>query len=106
MSKNILAAIARIDADVALIRQELESGVSLPTPSAGEIKLKSSYSKSAAIAEKARIDEAYERGEITYDKRRGMKMVVTKATKGWTPDKRPTPPSGHGRGGHGASVAN
>lgn len=99
MSKTITEALARIEADVTLIRQELSGSSSevanVVSIDAGPIRLKTSYTKAAAIAEKARIDEAYERGEITYDKRRGMKMVVTKATKGWSPDKRPIPISGH-----------
>lgn len=109
MNSTIVAdALARIAEDVAIIREQLAGAAPAPSNvvpiSSAPIRLKKTYTKAAAIEEKARIDDAYARGEIDYDKKRGMKMVVTKATKGWAPP-RPTPVvSGHGQGGHGASA--
>lgn len=112
MNKIVVAeALARIAADVAIIREQFENASEAPTASnvvpitSGPIRLKKTYTKAAAIQEKARIDEAYARGEIDYDKKRGMKMVVTKATKGWAPPRPAPVVSGHGRGGHGVSAA-
>lgn len=111
MNTTIADALGRIAEDVAIIREQL-TGNPAPAPSnavpitSAPIRLKKTYSKAAAIEEKARIDDAYARGEIDYDKKRGMKMVVTKATKGWAPPRPPAPVSGHGRGGHGSSAPN
>ena len=110
MNTIVAEALARIAEDVAIIREQLAG--TAPAPSnvvpitSAPIRLKKTYTKAAAAAEKARIEDAYARGEIDYDKKRGMKMVVTKATKGWAPPRPPAPVSGHGRGGHGASAVN
>jgi hypothetical protein len=50
--------------------------------------IKTSYTSVSAKKEKERIDEAFEAGLITYDKKRGMKMMVTKHTEGWSPVTR------------------
>ena len=109
MNNIIAEALGRIAEDLAIIRDQFSGSeaapVADPAPiTTGPIRLKNTYSKAAAIEEKARIEEAYARGEIDYDKKRGMKMVVTKATKGWAPPRPKPVVSGHGRGGHGATA--
>jgi hypothetical protein len=59
--------------------------VSTSIPNGAEVVLKASYTQSEAVAEKAEIESLFRRGEISYDKKRGLKMKVTKATEGWSP---------------------
>lgn len=97
MPEQIAVVLNRIAADFvllgALLSRRVESPVisdSAPTEndaSASYPLLKDHYSPSEAAAEKLRIEEAYENGLITWDKKRGMKMLVTKRTEGWSPEK-------------------
>ena len=47
------------------------------------LKVVGPYTANAAAHMKARIEEQYQQGNITSDKKRGMKMLVTKRTVGW-----------------------
>jgi hypothetical protein len=49
--------------------------------------LREHYSKAEADDEMENIESSYRSGLISWDKKRGMKMLVTKRTEGWTPDK-------------------
>lgn len=98
MRDQIAAILNRIEGDIALLRKislAVPSSPTMPTPgsqttrNAGEVPvIKGSYSRDEAEIAKADIEAAFLAGMITWDKKRGLKMLVTKATEGWTPDKR------------------
>jgi hypothetical protein len=50
--------------------------------------LASSYTQAAAAIEKSRIQDVYFAGLIDWDQNRALKLLVTKCTEGWVPDKR------------------
>jgi hypothetical protein len=49
---------------------------------------KISYTQAAAAIEKSKIQDAYFAGLIGWDQNRALKLLVTKCTEGWVPDKR------------------
>lgn len=95
MSTEVTKALARIEADTALIRRL----VSAPAPQqpakapkkgnkAVVPEIAASYTPDEATVAHQQIESAYQAQLIDYDKKRGLKMRVTKATVGWTPDKK------------------
>ena len=80
---TVISALAEIEKQLNILKAELNVA---PNDS-DKIVIKSSYTAEEAIAEKIRINQAFQDGNITYDKRRGLKMLVTKATAGWSPVK-------------------
>lgn len=86
--RDVAAALGRIEADVAFIRRRL-AGQSV-NKSNGEVKvpvLQGSYTPEEAERVRTEIEAAFRSGLISYDKKRGMKMTVRKATIGWSPVK-------------------
>jgi hypothetical protein len=97
MSAEVLKALGRIEADIAFVRRELSAPLSAPAPKQAKSSKKgavtipeiaASYTPDEAKMAHQQIEAAYEAGLILYDKKRGMKMRVTKATVGWSADKR------------------
>jgi hypothetical protein len=84
MTDEIEAILSRIEGDVALIRKMIVTELSLSSNPNIPV-LKKSYTKKVAEQAKLDIEAAFRRGLISYDKKRGMKMQVTKATVGWSP---------------------
>jgi hypothetical protein len=103
MTADIVVVLNRISADFKLLAdlalkalKPLENEERQATPSpAPDTKvfavpvpvLKERYTRAEAEVEKARIEEAHVADLITWDKKRGMKMLVTKRTDGWSPVK-------------------
>lgn len=87
INEEILTILGRIDADLALVRQYISGNETEDVKTGAIPGLRSQYTRQQAIVARRNIDAAFQRGEITYDKRRGMKMVVTKSTIGWSPVK-------------------
>lgn len=79
---NVISALVEIEKQLSILKTEVN--VASETD---KIIIKSSYTDEEAVAEKNRIFRAFQDGKITYDKRRGLKMRVTKATIGWSPMK-------------------
>lgn len=76
---NVISALAEIDKQLNILKTELN----VASEETDKIIIKSSYTAEEEVAEKNRIDKAFQDGKITYDKRRGLKMLVTKSTIGW-----------------------
>jgi hypothetical protein len=97
MTEEIAAILDRLERDVALLRglvgkPATKSTARSPASHAKNDhvtipELKESYTKREAKQEKLRIEDAFRARLISYDKKRGMKMLVTKATEGWFPVK-------------------
>ncbi len=96
MTADFVAVLNRISADFKLLadlaQKALEGGGNAtpssaadPTSTAIEVPLlKDRYTKEEAETEKARIETAFRSDKISWDKKRGMKMLVTKRTVGWS----------------------
>ena len=83
-----VALVNRIETDLAKLKTLIVPATAKPGKNAKGDKIptiKASYTVGAAVRAKAQIDDAFADGLITYDKRRGLKMLVTKHTEGWSP---------------------
>lgn len=83
---EVFASLDAIEAQIRNIRAQFAASLDTSSVS-NEIVIKSSYTQDAAIEEKVRIEHAFREGNITYDKKRGLKMLVTKATENWCPQR-------------------
>ena len=79
MNPEVPTILRRIETDVSLLRKLVSpdasesNGIKVPV-------LRTSYTSAKAAKAKEQIEAAFRAGLITFDKKRGMKMVVTKAT--------------------------
>ena len=85
MSKQISTLLNRIQTDLDTLRSLVAPDLTETTETSTGPVLRDRYTAKAAVVAKAEIERAYETGQIDYDKKRGLKMLVTKRTAGWSP---------------------
>lgn len=89
MQQQIQETISSLIRELYHLQELLSDGDVGPEVCVDEVtNPRASYTAAEAEEAKAQIEVAYQRGLLGYDKKRGMKMVVTKSTEGWRPRRR------------------